>query len=34
MRDKVALYGEFYNILEQNELKVAKGDKEGHGESI
>ena len=21
-RDKVGLYGEFYNILEQNELKV------------
>lgn len=33
-RDKVGLYGEFYNILEQNELKVQKADKEAHNESL
>jgi hypothetical protein len=33
-RDKVALYGEFYQILEDNELKVQKTDKDAHGESF
>lgn len=33
-RDKVGLYGEFYNILEDKGLKIPKGDKESQNESL
>lgn len=33
-RDKIGLYGEFYNILDEAGLKVQKMDKEQHSESL